>query len=103
MIRNVNTKFLNNYGKDRNEVIGMCCYKLKADMHLPCFRNTAKCPLKRVLDTKKPVQLCYNKSNNFKLIEGNSKKKIEDYRISAFPIHNCSGNVELVTEIFYDI
>ena len=103
VIRNVNTKFLNNYKKNRNEVIGMCCYKLKADMQLPCFKNTKDCPLKRVLDTNEPVQLCYNRSNNLKLKKGDSNGKIENYRISAFPIHNCSGDVELVTEIFYDI
>jgi PAS domain S-box-containing protein len=100
IIRNVNAKFLNNYGINRNEVIGSCCYTFRAEMNLPCYRNTDKCPLKLVLESKEPVQLYYDNKN--KMLKNSSGKKIEGYKISAFPINNESGNIEMVTEVFYD-
>jgi PAS domain S-box-containing protein len=103
IIKNVNSKFLNNYGITRHEVIGSCCYKLKADMNLPCFRNTNKCPLKLVLESNEPVQLCYDSEKSNKLIQNSPTKNIVNYKLSAFPIQGTSGKIDMITEVIYDI
>jgi PAS domain S-box-containing protein len=94
-IKDVNGRFLEQCGINRNEAIGSKCYKVSHHVDEPCSGPGQVCPLVKVFDTAETVQVehtHYNADTEPHFIE-----------INAFPLFATDGNVEAVVELSHDI
>ena len=94
-IKDVNGRFLEQCGVDRDEAVGSKCYKVSHHVDQPCSGPGQVCPLVKVFDTAETVQVEHTHYN----------ADIEPHfiEINAFPLFATDGNVEAVVELSHDI
>jgi len=94
-IKDVNGRFLEQYGINRDEAIGSKCYKISHHADKPCCGPGQMCPAVQVFDTTETVQVEHTHFNS-----GSNPHYIE---LNAFPLFAADGNVEAVVELSHDI
>jgi len=79
----------------RNEVIGKKCHEVYQKSNTPCSFDDIVCPLKKVIDNKRPVTKVMNRFNH------NGERRYME--ISIFPIWESNGKISKFIEISRDI
>ena len=94
-IIDVNETFLEKMCYARNEVIGKKCHEVYQKSNTPCSFDDIVCPLKKVIDNKRPVTKVMNRFNH------NGERRYME--ISIFPIWESNGQISKFIEISRDI
>jgi len=94
-IIDVNETFLEKMCYARNEVIGKKCHEIYQKSNTPCSFDDIVCPLKKVIDNKRPVTKVMTRFNH-----NGERRYIE---ISIFPIWEADGQISKFIEISRDI
>jgi two-component system NtrC family sensor kinase len=94
-IIDVNKTFLEKMCYTRDEVIGKKCHELYQKSNAPCSFDDIVCPLKKVIDDKRPVTKVMTRFNH-----KGERRYIE---ISIFPIWEGNGRISKFIEISRDI
>jgi len=94
-IVDVNETFLEKMCYARNEVIGKKCHEVYQKSNTPCSFDDIVCPLKKVIDNKRPVTKVMNRLNH------NGERRYME--ISIFPIWESNGQISKFIEISRDI
>jgi two-component system, NtrC family, sensor kinase len=94
-IIDVNKTFLEKMCYTRDEVIGKKCHELYQKSNAPCSFDDIVCPLKKVIDDKRPVTKVMTRFNH-----KGERRYIE---ISIFPIWENNGRISKFIEISRDI
>ena len=94
-IIDVNETFLNKMCYTRDEVIGKKCHEVYQKSNTPCSFDDIVCPLKKVLDNKRPVTKVMTRFNH-----NGERCYIE---ITIFPIWEADGQISKFIEISRDI
>jgi PAS domain S-box-containing protein len=94
-IKDVNGRFLEQCGVNRDDVVGSKCYKISQNADKPCSSFGRICPAVQVFNTAETVQVehtHFNSDANPRFVE-----------LNAFPLFAMDGNVESVVELSHDI
>ena len=94
-IIDVNETFLNKMCYTRDEVIGKKCHEVYQKSNAPCSFDDIVCPLKKVLDNKRPVTKVMTRFNH------NGERRYIEITIS--PIWEKDGKISRFIEISRDI
>ena len=94
-IIDVNETFLEKMCYSRNEVIGKKCHEVYQKSNTPCSFDDIVCPLKKVIDNKRPVTKVMTRFNH-----NDERRYIE---ITIFPIWESNGQISKFIEISRDI
>ena len=94
-IVDVNETFLEKMCYARNEVIGKKCHEVYQKSNTPCSFDDIVCPLKKVIDNKRPVTKVMTRLNH------NSERRYIE--ITIFPIWEDNGQISKFIEISRDI
>jgi len=94
-IIDVNETFLEKMCYARNEVIGKKCHEVYQKSNTPCSFDDIVCPLKKVIDNKRPVTKVMNRLNH------NGERRYME--ITIFPIWESNGQISKFIEISRDI
>ncbi|MGB2689536.1 MAG: ATP-binding protein [Desulfobacterales bacterium] len=94
-IIDVNETFLEKMCYARNEVIGKKCHEVYQKSNTPCSFDDIVCPLKKVIDNKRPVTKVMTRLNH------NSERRYIE--ITIFPIWEDNGQISKFIEISRDI
>ena len=94
-IIDVNETFLEKMCYARNEVIGKKCHEVYQKSNTPCSFDDIVCPLKAVIDNKKPMTKVMTRFN-----QNGERRYIE---ITIFPIWEADGQISKFIEISRDI
>jgi two-component system NtrC family sensor kinase len=94
-IIDVNETFLEKMCYARNEVIGKKCHEVYQKSNTPCSFDDIVCPLKKVIDNKRPVTKVMSRLNH-----NGERRYIE---ITIFPIWEDNGQISKFIEISRDI
>jgi two-component system NtrC family sensor kinase len=94
-IIDVNKTFLEKMCYTRKEVIGKKCHEVYQKSNAPCSFDDIVCPLKKVIDNKRPVTKVMTRFNH-----NGERRYIE---ISIFPIWEGNGRISKFIEISRDI
>lgn len=94
-IIDVNETFLEKMCYTRNEVIGKKCHEVYQKSNTPCSFDDIVCPLKKVIDNKRPVTKVMSRLNH-----NGERRYIE---ITIFPIWEGNGHISKFIEISRDI
>lgn len=94
-IIDVNEIFLEKMCYSRNEVIGKKCHEVYQKSNTPCSFDHIVCPLKQVIDNKRPVTKVMTRLNH------NSECRYIE--ITIFPIWESDGQISKFIEISRDI
>jgi PAS domain S-box-containing protein len=95
VIRDVNSRFLEQYGVTREEAVGRHCYAVTHHRTAPCEENGEACPARAVFETAEPVGMEHvhkDQDGNDTVIE-----------LHACPLLDEKGEVDLVVELSRDI
>ena len=91
----VNDCFLRQHGISREKAIGRPCHEVIHWLDKPCPVADQSCPLRDVFATGRPVRLQHTHRD--------SRGKEVIVELSAFPLFDQDGNVELMVEMLDDI
>jgi PAS domain S-box-containing protein len=94
-IKDVNSCFIEKYGKPREELIGHTCHEVTHRSNHPCATENHGCPLKEIIKSRATVKTEHihkDKQGNESIVE-----------IYCFPLLNEAGNVEHIVEVQHDI
>jgi PAS domain S-box-containing protein len=94
-IKEVNDRYLNYYGRTREEVVGATCYEISHMVDEPCPDQRRICPAKAVFDNGAPLRVEHNRAGC-----QNRQRTLEIY---AFPLFGQNGTVEHVVEVSHDV
>ena len=94
-IIDVNETFLNKMCYTRDEVIGKKCHEVYQKSNTPCSFDDIVCPLKKVIDNKRPITKVMTRFNH-----NGERRYIE---ITIFPIWEADGQISKFIEISRDI
>jgi len=94
-IIDVNETFLEKMCYARTEVIGKKCHEVYQKSNTPCSFDNIVCPLKKVIDNKRPVTKVMTRLNH-----NGERRYIE---ITIFPIWESDGKISKFIEISRDI
>jgi two-component system NtrC family sensor kinase len=94
-IIDVNETFLEKMCYTRSEVIGKKCHEVYQKSNTPCSFDDIVCPLKKVIDNKRPVTKVMTRLNH-----KGERRYIE---ITIFPIWENDGQISKFIEISRDI
>ncbi|MGA8181491.1 MAG: ATP-binding protein [Desulfobacterales bacterium] len=94
-IIDVNKTFLEKMCYTRNQIIGKKCHEVYQKSNTPCSFDDIVCPLKKVIDNKRPVTKVMTRFNH-----NGERRYIE---ISIFPIWEGNGQISKFIEISRDI
>jgi len=94
-IIDVNETFLEKMCYTRKEVIGKKCHEVYQKSNTPCSFDDIVCPLKKVIDNKRPVTKVMTRFNH------NGERRFIE--ITIFPIWEGNGQISKFIEISRDI
>ena len=94
-IKEVNDRYLNCYGRTREEAIGAPCYEITRMADEPCPDQGRVCPAKAVFDSGIPIRMEHQRSSC-----QNGQRTFEIY---AFPLFGQDGSVKHVVEVSHDV
>lgn len=95
IIKDVNNRFLEEYGITREEVIGRTCHEVTHRADKPCSGSEHLCPANQVLRTGKPTRV-----EHIHIDKRGDEMIVEIY---AFPLFGEDGSVEQVVEVHHDV
>jgi PAS domain S-box-containing protein len=95
VIKDLNERFLKEYGGGREDIIGRTCHEITHNADEPCSGDDHLCPVKEVFSTGRPAH-----AEHFH-VEGSGKEMV--VRLYAFPLLGADGNVDHVVELSQNI
>ncbi len=95
VIKEVNDRFLEEYGVAREKVIGRTCHEVTHGSDIPCSSAEHRCPVKEVLETGQPKRMEH--------IHTGQKGEELIIEIYAFPLFGNDGEVENIVEVHHNI
>jgi len=90
-----NSAFLSRVGLKAGAVVGKCCYEIMLGRSAPCDENEAPCPIRKVAKTREFVQV----GRMYPDSQGQERM----FQISAYPVFDQRGEVDLVIRLEHDI
>jgi PAS domain S-box-containing protein len=94
IIEEVNERFLERYGVQRQEVIGRQCYEVTHGFDEPCTEGNYACPGRAAIETGKP-----HRTEHYSQCKG--AHTVEE--VFAFPLMDKNGQVRHVVEMCHDV
>ena len=94
-IKEVNDRYVNYYGRTREEAIGATCYEITRMADEPCPDKGRICPARAVFDSGVPIRMEHHRSGC-----QNGQRTFEIY---AFPLFGQDGSVKHVVEVSHDV
>ena len=95
LIKDVNDRFLKQYGSTREEIIGRTCYEVTHGVDKPCSSSEHPCPVNQVFSTGKPFRVEH--------VHVNERGEERIIQVYAFPLFGEGGNVAQAVEVHQDV
>ncbi len=95
IIKEVNDRFVKEYGSVREDIIGRTCYEITHKVSEPCSSSDHRCPVREVFNTGKPARVEHihrDRSGGELIVE-----------LYAFPLLGEDGKIEHVIELSHNI
>jgi PAS domain S-box-containing protein len=95
IIKEVNDRFVKEYGSVREDIIGRTCYEITHKVSEPCSSSDHRCPVREVFNTGKPARVEHihrDRSGGELIVE-----------LYAFPLLGEDGKIEHVVELSHNI
>jgi two-component system, NtrC family, sensor kinase len=94
-IVDANQAFLRSMGMTKDSVIGKFCHEISHQSTHPCNGECVECPVKESLDKGEVVHAIHEHLDR--------NQQIQYCEVSAVPLRDREGNIELILEIHHDI
>ncbi len=95
VIKDLNERFLKEYGGGREDIIGRTCHEITHNADEPCSGDDHVCPVREVFSTGRPASAEH--------VHADSSGKEMVVRLYAFPLLGADGNVDHVVELSQNI